>query len=215
MPSKLSKRRIFNDKIYITDFIEYDSKLEARAVVLFLKAKYISVRARIIDKSNYTIIYFDEDTYNQIKYKKIVIPEVDDIPQDIKDMAIIGKRTISIPEKYDLGYKKKEITSNYMYGRKEKYEVLKLDKHIPKTELMAQTIDEEEFHSEDLNGDEDIEDGITVALEHIQNKFFESCPKCGSDMKNEFLVLGGNRRVAVYQCKVCKFFLPRKIKVQF
>ena len=126
MPSKLAERRVFNDKIYITDFVEYNSKLEARAVVLCLKADYISVRARIIDKKDYAIIYYDEPTFKQIQYGKIVIPEIDDIPQDIKDMAIIGKRTVSLPPNFDQGYKLKEITSSYMYGRKEKYKVLKL-----------------------------------------------------------------------------------------
>lgn len=218
MPPKVSKERKFSGKTYVTDFKYYESKLEARAVVLFLKTKSFEVRARIIERKDF-LIYYDKNTYKQIKYGKIKIPNYDDIPEDIRDMAVIGKRR---PGKADKQKQDENLIStlsaSYMYGRKEKYQVVQLDEKTSKAELMKRTTKKKAKKikkTKKSEEEEEIEEGITVALEHIQNQFFDSCPKCGDVMKPEFLILGGDRRVSVYQCKTCRFFLPRNITFQY
>jgi len=225
MAPKISKERNFSGKIYVTDFTYYESKLEARAVVLFLKTQSFKVRARIIERKDF-LIYYDKNTYEEIKYGKIKIPIYDEIPEDIRDMAVIGKKknTKASKSKISSETEKRDenlittVSASYMYGRKEKYQVVQLDEKISKAELMRRTAEKEpkeEIKSEEQEEEEEVEEGITVALEHIQNQFFDSCPKCGDDMKPEFLILGGDRRVSVYQCKTCRFFLPRNITFKY
>lgn len=229
MSPKVSKERKFSGKIYVTDFKYYESKLEARAVVLFLKTKSFEVRARIIERKDY-LIYYDKNTFKQIKYGKIKIPNYDDIPEDIRDMAVIGKKQPpSKPQKSDPPSKTENqekrgeesittLSASYMYGRQENYQVIQLDEKTSKAELMKRTTKKKAKKikkTKKSEEEEEIEEGITVALEHIQNQFFDSCPKCGDDMKPKFLILGGDRRVSVYQCKTCRFFLPRNITFQY
>ena len=62
---RFARVRYFSRKKYITDYKEYDSKLKARAVILYFKALNAGrfpIRARIIDRGSFCQIYFDENT---------------------------------------------------------------------------------------------------------------------------------------------------------
>ncbi len=54
-----------------------------------------------------------------------------------------------------------------------------------------------------------LEMGIEKVLESIKETFIRSCPKCGGTMTDKFLIIGPDRRINVYQCHVCKFYLPK------
>ncbi|TFG22456.1 MAG: hypothetical protein EU529_10445 [Promethearchaeota archaeon] len=55
-----------------------------------------------------------------------------------------------------------------------------------------------------------LEKGLTIVLDHIKANFVQNCPKCGSlEMHEKYIILGPERRIAAYQCKLCKFYLPR------
>lgn len=54
-----------------------------------------------------------------------------------------------------------------------------------------------------------LELGIEKVLESIKENFTKSCPKCGGTMIDKFLIVGPERRINVYQCKLCKFYLPK------
>ncbi len=54
-----------------------------------------------------------------------------------------------------------------------------------------------------------LENGIVKVLDAIKKKFVKSCPKCGGTMESKFIILGPERRIGAYQCKLCKFYLPK------
>ncbi len=54
-----------------------------------------------------------------------------------------------------------------------------------------------------------LEAGLQKVLDSIKENFVRNCPKCGGEMDSKFVILGPQRRQSVYQCKLCKFYLPR------
>ena len=56
-----------------------------------------------------------------------------------------------------------------------------------------------------------LERGLSIVLDHIKTNFVKNCPKCGGgDMQERFIILGPKRgKLPVYQCAVCRFYLPR------
>ncbi len=52
------------------------------------------------------------------------------------------------------------------------------------------------------------ERGLTIVLDKIRENFSKSCPKCGSDLKERYIIIDPTRRLHVSQCTVCKFYLP-------
>lgn len=54
-----------------------------------------------------------------------------------------------------------------------------------------------------------IEKGLQNVLDAIRDTFVRACPKCGGDMESKYVILGPQKRMGVYQCKLCKFYLPR------
>lgn len=54
-----------------------------------------------------------------------------------------------------------------------------------------------------------LEKGIQKVLNSIKENFSKSCPKCGGDMTERFIILGPERRLRANQCKLCKFYLPK------
>lgn len=248
---RFSRVRYFNNKKYITDYKEYDSKLKAKAVVLYLKALNagrIAIRARVIDRGSFHQVYFGESTYDKMQKGLIKLPEYTDVPE-----AVIRKiKSIEIRDvKSRSGHKIQEIKSDYMYGRKEKYHIVRLDKEKSKQELLRETRKKQKINAKDTLEDslrfmllieilhnmylipDDIydlkywankdafdaiyaiweqEQDLNESLDIIHDTFMDSCPKCGSEMKENFIVLGNQGRLAVYQCVLCKFYLPRTVE---
>ena len=54
-----------------------------------------------------------------------------------------------------------------------------------------------------------LEMGIEKVLESIKENFTRNCPKCGSKMRDKLLIVDPERRINVYQCILCKFYLPK------
>lgn len=54
-----------------------------------------------------------------------------------------------------------------------------------------------------------LEESISQTLIRLKESFERHCPKCGGEMKRSFVILGPQRRMMVYQCGLCKFYLPR------
>jgi hypothetical protein len=54
-----------------------------------------------------------------------------------------------------------------------------------------------------------LEKGLTIVLDKIKENFVQHCPKCGGDMKEKFIILSPEQRIAAFQCLLCKFYLPR------
>lgn len=54
-----------------------------------------------------------------------------------------------------------------------------------------------------------LERGLTIVLDYIKANFVQNCPKCGGGMEDKYIILGPERRISAYQCKLCKFYLPR------
>jgi hypothetical protein len=231
---KIGNKRIFNGKNYITDFFTYGNRNDAKSVVIFLKTKEVAIRARIVKiepkkdspSSEIYLIYFDEDTYNRIKYGTLKIPSIEKIPLEIQQSVKLEKSEAKTPKinikvqpshvKSTIAPNVMEIKSKYMYGRTETYQVVKLDKDASKTDLLVQnntsTIVKENPENEDTpEGGESLENGIKTVLDYVENEFFGKCPKCNSEMRPNFLVLGPRGRLSVYQCNLCKFYLPRNL----
>ena len=55
----------------------------------------------------------------------------------------------------------------------------------------------------------ELEKGLVKVLDAIKENFVKSCPKCGGEMESKYVILSPQRRQGVYQCKLCKFYLPR------
>ena len=53
-----------------------------------------------------------------------------------------------------------------------------------------------------------LEKGIQQVLNSIKINFSKSCPKCGGDMNEKFIILGPERRIRAKQCKLCRFYMP-------
>ena len=53
-----------------------------------------------------------------------------------------------------------------------------------------------------------LERGLVILLDKIHENFVKSCPKCGSELKERYIIIDSTRRLHVSQCKVCKFYLP-------
>ncbi len=53
-----------------------------------------------------------------------------------------------------------------------------------------------------------LERGLTIVLDKIRENFSKSCPKCGSELKERYIIIDPRRRLHVLQCTVCKFYLP-------
>ncbi|MHA1796865.1 MAG: helix-hairpin-helix domain-containing protein [Candidatus Helarchaeota archaeon] len=53
-----------------------------------------------------------------------------------------------------------------------------------------------------------LEKNIQIVLESIKESFVKSCPKCGGEMKEKYIILGPERRIKAKQCTVCKFYMP-------
>ncbi|MHA1732847.1 MAG: hypothetical protein ACTSU5_12955 [Promethearchaeota archaeon] len=73
-------------------------------------------------------------------------------------------------------------------------------------ETTSGTLPESSF--EVVENAEDEEPPVVKVLEQIKKQFLHTCPRCASPMKKTFIVIGGNRRILVNQCRVCKFYLP-------
>jgi len=54
-----------------------------------------------------------------------------------------------------------------------------------------------------------LEKGIQKVLNSIKENFSKSCPKCGGDMTEKFIILGPERRLRANQCNLCKFYMPK------
>ena len=54
-----------------------------------------------------------------------------------------------------------------------------------------------------------LEKGIQQVLNSIKVSFSKSCPKCGADMVDRFLILSPTKRINVRQCITCKFYMPK------
>lgn len=54
-----------------------------------------------------------------------------------------------------------------------------------------------------------LEKGIQRVLDSIKENFSKSCPKCGGDMAEKFIILGPERRLRANQCNLCKFYMPK------
>ncbi|MHA1727343.1 MAG: hypothetical protein ACTSWY_01265 [Promethearchaeota archaeon] len=138
------------------------------------------------------------------------------MPANDADLKKKGKINGSKKESSDLGRTIIEINSNYMYGRKEHYQVIQLDKGFSKTDLMKKIRkNTKESSGIDIkksgNTGDKFERGITAVLDNLESEFFNSCPKCGGNMHPTFILLGMKERMSVYQCKTCNFYLPRNI----
>ena len=53
-----------------------------------------------------------------------------------------------------------------------------------------------------------IEKSIKQVLDSIKENFVKSCPKCGGELEDKFIILGPERRLKAKQCLTCKFYLP-------
>ena len=53
-----------------------------------------------------------------------------------------------------------------------------------------------------------IEKSIQQVLDSIKDNFVKSCPKCGGNMEDKYIILGPERRIKAKQCLTCKFYLP-------
>ena len=53
-----------------------------------------------------------------------------------------------------------------------------------------------------------LERGLTIVLDMVKRNFLQSCPKCGGNMSQRYLILSMTHRVSVRQCALCKFYLP-------
>lgn len=213
---KISNLRSFSGSRYITDFTVFQTRLEAKSTVLFLKSKYIGVKARVIDKTDFYIVYYDKLSYDQIKFGKIIIPDFKDIPIDIIEM-VKSKRKQKITKLNSVNVQKvMEISSNYKNGKNQTYQVVKFDDNATKIDPIQSTSEILTPKEDEISDEQDFADetevGINAALDHVENEFFKSCPKCGEKMYPTFIVLGPKGRMSVYQCKLCKFYLPRSLK---
>ncbi|MBN2155994.1 MAG: hypothetical protein JW776_08125 [Candidatus Lokiarchaeota archaeon] len=248
---RFSHVRYFSKKKYLTDYREYDSKTKAKAVVLFFKAKHagiLPIRARVIDRGEFFQIYFDENTYNQMQEGIIKLPEYSNVPDTVIRKVQLGEIK---NQKRTNGPQIHEIKSNYMYGRKESYHVVKLEKDKPKYDLIQETRKVQKISAKDTLEDslrfmllieilhnmylipDDVYDlkywankeafdhvyeiweqerDLNESLDIIHETFIDSCPKCGSEMKPNFIELGSKGRLSVFQCSLCKFYLPRAIE---
>ncbi|MBD3352407.1 MAG: hypothetical protein GF364_13045 [Candidatus Lokiarchaeota archaeon] len=209
-PQRYAKKRFFSGKHYITDYETYDDKLTAKSVVTYLKTKDVMVRARIIKKKKFVLVYYDQDTYNKLKYGNLKIPDFDKIPEDIVNEA---KESLGLLDKEEEKQESKEQFKNwreeqqdrFQKSRKDKFEVIKLKKEVSTTELMQTSIKKKQKKVKD-----EVEQGINTVLNHVENEFFRSCPKCGGTMKPTFMVIGREQRISVFQCRDCKFYIPRR-----
>lgn len=209
------KIRVFDGKVYLTDQTEYKSKSDAKAIVLFLKTKNLSVRARIIEKKGCFNIYFNQDTFYEIAYGTIKIPDINEVPNDIKNMVLetqdqddtskkgaIDSREIQKEEK-----NWRDLQQNRFKTKHEgNFTVIKLDKDVPSTDLLSTNITPKKENPTD-----EIELGINATLNHVENEFFKSCQKCGGDMKPTFMLVGQTTRLSIFQCSSCKFYIPRRM----
>jgi len=55
----------------------------------------------------------------------------------------------------------------------------------------------------------ELEKGLIKVLDAIKENFVKNCPKCGGDMIQKFIIMGPERRINAYQCKICKFHMPK------
>ena len=261
MPSKnknerFSRVRYFRRKKYVTDYKEYDSKLKARSVVLYFKAKHAGmfpIRARIINRVTFYQVYFDEQTFNKMEKGLIKLPDYDIIPDSVirKVKSLLGETELKTNNSSKSGHQIQEMSTTYMYGRKEKFQVVKVDEEKSKHQLLRETRRKQKISGKDTLEDslrfmllieilhnmylipDDVydlkywankeafdhvysiweqEQELNESLDIIHDTFMDSCPKCGSDMRENFIVLGGRGRLAVYQCELCKFYLPRSVE---
>jgi hypothetical protein len=225
--------------------------LKARSVILYFKAKFagiFAIRARVIDRGNFCQIYFDENTFNQIQKGTVKLPDFSEVPDSVKKKV---QSTDDDDVRSKSGHQINEIKSKFMYGRRERYQVVKLQKEKPKHELLRETRRKQKINAKDTLEDslrfmllieilhnmflipDDVydikywankeafdhvydiwerEQDLNESLDIIHDTFMDSCPKCGSEMKENFIVLGGQGRLAVYQCVLCKFYLPRSVE---
>ncbi|GAB4306949.1 MAG: hypothetical protein Kow0069_04080 [Promethearchaeota archaeon] len=72
-------------------------------------------------------------------------------------------------------------------------------------ETTSGTLPEESFKVVEKKEDE-LE--VLALLDKIKKEFEDTCPRCSSPTRKTFIVVGGNRRILVNQCRVCKFYLP-------
>lgn len=209
----VSRERRFSGRTYITDFKSYQSKINAKAVVLYLKTKELSVLARVIDKEDFILVYFDKNTYNDIRYDHIQIPELKDIPEDFFEMAadrlkIKRKHPKQRWRREDQEWQRKQL-DRFQRKKREGFEVIKLKKEVSTAELMESASDDEEYEEQEES--DEVTEGINAALNHVEKEFFKSCPKCGFEMKPTFMIVGGKNRISIYQCVSCKFYIPRRL----
>jgi hypothetical protein len=209
------KTRVFDGKVYLTDQKEYKSKSDAKSVVLFLKTKNVSVRARIIEKRDVFVIYFNQETFYEIAYGNIKIPGVSEVPDDIKRMVMDNpeneksqnKPSSNIIQKSNQDKHWRDMQQERFKSKhKGNFEVIKLDKDIPTVELFAQ-----KDASPSNTSNDEVEQGINATLNHVENEFFKSCQKCGGDMKPTFMLVGQTTRLSIFQCASCKFYIPRRM----
>ena len=53
-----------------------------------------------------------------------------------------------------------------------------------------------------------LEKGIQKVLNSIKENFAKSCPKCGGELTEKFIILGPERRLRANQCALFKFYMP-------
>lgn len=212
----VARKRRFSGRVYITDFQTYESQINAKAVVLYLKTKELSALARVINKDDFIIIYYDKNTYNDIRYNHLKVPDLKDIPEDFFEMAEkrVSKRRRRAKSQNrndkDAGKWQSKQLDRFQKEKREQFKVVKLKKDISTAELMENTTKEED-NDDDGGEQNEIEEGINATLNHVEQEFFKSCPKCGFEMKPTFMVIGGKNRISIYQCISCKFYIPRRM----
>jgi len=66
----VTNRRMFNKQPFFTDRVVYNSKDDAKTLVTEIKSFDRTVKARIVEKSNGVFIYYDEQSFTNIKKGK-------------------------------------------------------------------------------------------------------------------------------------------------
>lgn len=89
----------------------------------------------------------------------------------------------------------------------EKVGVLRDEKSTLWRETTSGTLPETSFDVIEKHPDEET-GNINHLLDKIKQQFLDTCPRCASKMKKTFIIIGGDRRILVNQCRVCKFYLP-------
>ncbi len=191
------KVRFIDGIIYVSDNTPYQSNDEAKAVIFLVQKTDKNAKGVVIKKDHKDFLYWDKITYDKMKIGILKIPYGKEIENFLNSKEEKKKKKNTV----------KEIHSNYMYGRKEKYQVIKLADNVSPIELI-----DKKSKTKKLHIDKEIEIEIDTTLEHISKNFSNLCPKCASKMHPHFIVIQEGR-IPVHKCKICNFYLPRYITI--